>query len=406
MDSVDDFQFTPLTEGLGFNNQAPQSRPSSAHTEAKTQSRQSRQARERNQEQTRERIERRQLEEASAHDLDMQEDSKIISDLIASLPPSLDFLSEPESAAAKKTLSGALGGALSGAVTRSERRLPALPDIEPNLSLPDGDRPQIFQPFAREDFNATSSTALAPKNISTGALAAPLTSALGSKRDLDGLKMPKPGSKAVATGASASGAVESGAGVLKVPSAYRERLNESFARAFPHAERKVETERVTTRSSARELATRKAMAVEITGLVPVPGHLGAGFLDAMVVTGLSALLLVAIVAITHVNLYGLLTNMRTDGPTQVHVALLFLACLQLYLLTARSFFRASLGEWAFDLQLGSNDDQIKAVYPLLVAWRTIVITVTGLVVIPVLSLIFRRDIGRYLTGLQLYFQKN
>jgi hypothetical protein len=81
---------------------------------------------------------------------------------------------------------------------------------------------------------------------------------------------------------------------------------------------------------------------------------------------------------------------------------LFISGLQLYLLTARSFFGASLGEWAFDVQLGSDHDQKQPVYPLLVAWRTILVTVTGFVILPLLSLVFRRDLAKIFTGLQTY----
>jgi hypothetical protein len=42
----------------------------------------------------------------------------------------------------------------------------------------------------------------------------------------------------------------------------------------------------------------------------------------------------------------------------------------------------------------------------LVAWRSIVVTATGLVVLPALSLFMRRDLIRYLTGLQLYRRTN
>ncbi|RYG58242.1 hypothetical protein EON80_27370, partial [bacterium] len=83
------------------------------------------------------------------------------------------------------------------------------------------------------------------------------------------------------------------------------------------------------------------------------------------------------------------------------LAMLFVAVLQMYMLTARSFFGASLGEWAFDLQVGTDDQQRSAVYPLQVAWRTLLMTFTGFIVLPLLSLVFNRDLAQPLTGLAL-----
>jgi hypothetical protein len=84
------------------------------------------------------------------------------------------------------------------------------------------------------------------------------------------------------------------------------------------------------------------------------------------------------------------------------LALLFVSVLQLYMLTARSFFGASLGEWAFDLQLGTDEEQQKTFFPLLSALRTLVITFTGFVILPIISLLAKRDITRHIGGLQLY----
>jgi hypothetical protein len=399
----DDFEFKPLTEGLGFHKKADKinsglSAAATSGRSKKTDTRANRFEEElgasANRNSLNSEVENELLGRETARDGGRdggrdsdrhagQRSTTNISDLIASLPPSLDFI----------------GG-------KEERSAKPMPSIEPNLSVPEGARPQIFQPFAREDFKAgisqTTPKATSKNQSHFAATPAPTVgAALSAATGALSAKLPQPGSKAITPPASATAS-----GIAaKVPSAYRERLNESFARAFPHADRKGETNKSTAKETARETAKRKAMATQISGLEPVAANLGAGIIDAMVVTGMSSLLLVAIVGITHVNLYGLLTNVRTDGPTQVHLALLFLACLQLYSLTARSFFGASLGEWAFDLQLGSQDDQARAVYPLQVAWRTIFVTLTGLVVVPVLSLIFRRDLSRYVTGLQLYFRK-
>jgi hypothetical protein len=101
-------------------------------------------------------------------------------------------------------------------------------------------------------------------------------------------------------------------------------------------------------------------------------------------------------------LVGLLTNAHTDGATRIHLVTLTLAVMQMYMLVSRAFFGASLGEWAFEMQLGSEAQQRKPIYPLQVIARTLVTTLTGLILLPLLSFGFGRDIAKYFTGAQLY----
>lgn len=266
--------------------------------------------------------------------------SENISDLIDSLPPSFDFLDESSVSAESRSLSSQF-----------------LKPTETDLVFEEvqNDRPQIFQPLGRESYQTPS-----------------LDQTLGHI-------LPKEnGNPSVPTPV---------APVPMSPSPYREKLNESYAKAFPHAEKPKVTE------------VKKEVALE---LQPVAAHWGAGFLDAMVVAGISTLLLVCILAITHVNLLGMLSHAKTNGATRIHLALLFMAVLHMYLLTARSFFGVSLGEWAFELQLGTEKQQKSMFFPLLVAWRMLINMITGLVVLPFLSMIVRRDLAKYLTGLQLY----
>ena len=352
-DPLDDFEFKPLTEGLGFHKKSQsKDEGSNPGALAKAPKQGSTARAERDLFFKPSAPAEPSISETLSLSTDTEDDllgrtnarptsnSKAISDLIASLPPSLDFVSETETAPAPRMSD-----------------LPKKSSFESKAE----ERPQIYQPLAREEYKASQSTA----QIN------PQTSAINQA-------LPAPGTKAATLATAAVPA--------PTTSAYRERLDESYARSFPHLERRKEI---------------RQKPMEIGGLEPTGGHLGAGLLDAMVVTGMSTILLVCILLITKVNLVGLLSNAQTDGPTQFHLALLFIAVLQLYMLTARSFFGASLGEWAFDLQLGSSEDQKDAIYPLQVAWRTLLITITGFT-LPVLSFVMRRDLAKAATGLALY----
>lgn len=283
--------------------------------------------------------------------------SQSISDLIASLPPSLDFIddkrSEDRSSAGAKNSSG-------GFLNNVTSSLSSFDSTEDTPS-----RPQIFQPLARDEYK--------PSGPTIGSL------------------LPTPGTKSTVSASPSMPAIPTPMSPMisgaPAASPYREKLDESFARAFPHAEK---TKREVTEEPAVE------------PLSPVSAHFGAAILDAMVAAGVSTILLVCVLAITRINLIGLLTNSATDGATRLHLGFLFLATLQIYMLAARCFFGASLGEWAFDLQIGTNEQQKRAFYPLQVLWRMVLVTGTGLLLFPFLSLLFRRDLAKYLTGVQLY----
>jgi hypothetical protein len=380
---MDDFEFKPLTEGLGFHRKAE--KPS-----GKVEPRAPRFSEDIFASPKKESKESTQIYRRNSRDLDgislrsdVEDDflsrestpafstpsfsasrsgSKSISDLIASLPPSLspsiDFLNDDESTAAA-------------------------------VAAP---RPQIFQPLARAEYKADikpdfrvnvpssvpgSLPGLSGKSLLPQKPILPIVSQMSKAPTAPALPVP------TVAGASSSN------------SPYRERLDESFARAFPRLESNTE-------KRTNTFAESRSGAQAIEGYAALPLHVGAAVLDTMVVTGMSTFLMVFIVLITHVNLWGLMTNPQTDGSTVAHLVLLFVAVLNIYLLTARSFFSCSLGEWAFDLQVGTDADQKRLIYPLQVAGRTLALTFTGLIVLPILSKLFNRDLLKPITGLQLY----
>jgi hypothetical protein len=362
-DPFEEFEFKPLTEGLGFHKKAEKIK-----NDIKT----SNLGEERTNKPSIPEVPPRSIlfnESAAPFDQAPRTASQSISDLIASLPPSLDFLD------GKQDLSEGERAPL--AIDRqSDRHIDRRRgELEPERAM---DRPQIFQPLAqRETVKTQAPTPAAP-------IADPVI----------GNFLPTPGTKAGgSTVASNIQAVPAMAAPLKAKNAsYGTSIEAGFERAFPRADQ----------STAK---TSKRQTRQLT-FVPAPMDFAAAILDAMVVCGLSTIMLVCILAITKINLIGMLGNAQTDLATQFHLALLFFAVLQMYMLITRSFFTATLGEWAFDLQLGTDETQKRALFPVLVAWRSIFMSMTGLVLIPALSFLFRRDLAKYVTGLQLYRRTN
>jgi hypothetical protein len=77
-----------------------------------------------------------------------------------------------------------------------------------------------------------------------------------------------------------------------------------------------------------------------------------------------------------------------------------------YFVVVRSFIGASVGEWFCNLRLGRPSERLMKRYVLRLILRTGLVIITGLFTIPILSLIFRRDVaGKLSGGLYIYSLK-
>lgn len=140
-------------------------------------------------------------------------------------------------------------------------------------------------------------------------------------------------------------------------------------------------------------------------LLPATLSLESALLDLIIVSGLSLVFMVALLMVTKVDLNIVFKNLNTDMMTQISLGVLFLAVMQMYVVISRSFFGRTLGEWTFDLQIGEDEQQEMEIYPIKIAARSALITVTGLILLPVISSIIGRDIAGQITGVKLYRQR-
>ncbi|MCC7405863.1 MAG: RDD family protein [Bdellovibrionales bacterium] len=137
-------------------------------------------------------------------------------------------------------------------------------------------------------------------------------------------------------------------------------------------------------------------------LTPSAISLPSIILDGVLVIALSLVFLVSLLSVTKVEILSVAFNAQSDAATQLSLGILFVAIMQMYVVVARSFFGRTLGEWTFDHQMGHDEQHKSGLYPLLVAWRSFLIVITGVITLPLLSLIFRKDLTARLSGLQLY----
>ncbi len=151
--------------------------------------------------------------------------------------------------------------------------------------------------------------------------------------------------------------------------------------------------------TSQSLAKQNTLALDRTQYVAP--HLGSLLLDLFAVIGLLHIFIVPLLLITQVNTSYILTNIQSDPALQLSLTILFLAVLNFYLMTARSFFGSTMGEWACDMTLGTLEQRQSPIYPILVAWRCFIMTITGLVFLPLLGWIARRDLLGKLTFVRL-----
>ncbi|MBX9767857.1 MAG: hypothetical protein K2X47_11345, partial [Bdellovibrionales bacterium] len=369
----DDFEFKPLTAGLGFDQKTKGLRPNSGAARTPT-SEESFVA----------------LGGGSAMGFSTnpqpaapaKKDSSVaaqkVSQIISSLP-SLDFLDSapaPKKSSSPVVTQNALPRPANTTPAASFGDIPGLPKRERQAaaaSVPpaatQGLKTSAAKPTAAAVANsagpsAMNSAATFPKNIA----------ALPSTQAVLPTKVPSP--KTLVSAATSAMAALTGTTTIRTP------------------------EKATTAEAARTVLNDVPTAEPL--LIETPFHMGAAIFDALVVVGLTCLFAVALLLITGTDLNIILTNARTDLATQLGIGLLVLSVFALYSIIGRAFCGMTLGEWTFDLQVGSEGEQMRAWYPLAITLRWILLVATGLVVFPLLSAIFGKDLLGRATGVKLY----
>lgn len=76
-----------------------------------------------------------------------------------------------------------------------------------------------------------------------------------------------------------------------------------------------------------------------------------------------------------------------------------------YMISIRSLMGSTIGEWSCELRLGQPHERLQTGYVFRVALRSTLILLTGVVTLPILSLIFGRDLAGVLSGLRLFSLK-
>lgn len=134
---------------------------------------------------------------------------------------------------------------------------------------------------------------------------------------------------------------------------------------------------------------------------PTVPSLSAGLLDGLLVTAASLLCMIIVLVVTKVDLLANLANPDTEGLVYAATACLFIGVGFIYTVINRIFLGFTPGEWAYDVRLGLPTEQGTAMYAGQVLLRQLLVTATGVFILPILSVIMKKDLAGKVTGLQL-----
>jgi len=130
-------------------------------------------------------------------------------------------------------------------------------------------------------------------------------------------------------------------------------------------------------------------------------EISAALLDGMLIIAAYLTAMIILLVVTKVDLFGNLVNPDEDGMIYMGLLGLFASLSWIYLVATRMFLGFTAGEWVFDQRLGWPEQMGTASYSWKVALRSTVVIMTGFILIPLSSMLIRRDWLGKLLGVEL-----
>lgn len=130
---------------------------------------------------------------------------------------------------------------------------------------------------------------------------------------------------------------------------------------------------------------------------PCAVDIAAAGLDSLLIVAAELFCLIIVLMLTKVDLFGLLLSPDADPMIYFAMYCLTASVTWIYLSVNRIIMGFTPGEWVFDQRLGTPEQQTTISYALKSAARSFIIVATGIIVIPIISLVMNKDlIGRWL----------
>jgi hypothetical protein len=127
----------------------------------------------------------------------------------------------------------------------------------------------------------------------------------------------------------------------------------------------------------------------------------SSLLDAMLITAASILCMIILLVITKTDLIGNLTHPDDNGMIYLSTLGMFAVVSFIYLSVNRIFLGYTPGEWAFDERIGNPEDLNSKSYSIKIIARSALVVLTGFILLPIISMLFRKDIAGQITGARI-----
>lgn len=131
----------------------------------------------------------------------------------------------------------------------------------------------------------------------------------------------------------------------------------------------------------------------------------ASFIDGLILISASCVFLTMFSLIVKTSFGSLASDLIQSQNKGVLFVEVFFIFGWVYMISIRSLMGSTVGEWSCDIRLGRPHERLQTSYIFKVAFRSTLILLTGVITLPLLSLVFARDVAGTLSGLRLFSLK-
>lgn len=131
----------------------------------------------------------------------------------------------------------------------------------------------------------------------------------------------------------------------------------------------------------------------------------AATIDTLVVAAISCFFMLCLAVLIKLGLRQTLGFTLSSENALMTFLVFFTFCGWMYFIASRTLTGASLGEHTCALRLGQPHERVKRTYLARVVIRTTMTLLTGIITLPLLSLLVKKDIAGRITGLNIYSLK-
>ena len=131
----------------------------------------------------------------------------------------------------------------------------------------------------------------------------------------------------------------------------------------------------------------------------------AATIDTLVIAALTCLSMLCYSMLLKLGLKQTLGFTLNQNNALMTFLVFFIFCGWMYFISSRTLTGASIGEHTCALRLGQPHERVKRSYLPRVIIRTTMTLLTGIITMPLLSLLFKKDLVGRITGLNIYSLK-